>query len=79
MRPERISLGDDELVRNDLLAKQQGGSERTLNRGDAKGAPFILVAGVKYRPLKQYLEWLAGQIQVRGQPSQRRTRRQAAS
>ena len=71
MRPERISLGDDELVRNDLIARDQGTSERALNRSDAKGAPFTYIAGVKYRPLKQYQEFLAAQIQVLGQDRQR--------
>jgi hypothetical protein len=76
-RPERIDIGADTLVRNDLLAREQGVSERTLNRSDAKGAPFVLVGGVKYRPIGAYRKWLATRIQVRGQSSglRRRTRR----
>lgn len=73
-RPERIDLGDDEGLRNDLVAKQQGVSERTLNRGDAKGAPFIMIGGVKYRPIRAYRQFLASQIQVHGRPPQRRHR-----
>ncbi len=67
-RPEKIDIGTDVLVRNDILAKEQGASERTLNRADAEGAPFIKIAGVKYRPLRQYQKFLAAQIVVRGQP-----------
>ncbi len=36
-RPERIDLGDgEEAVRNDLIAKEQGATERTINR-DGQG------------------------------------------
>ena len=51
-RPDRINIGEDELMRNDLIAKEQGTSERTVNRGDAHGAPFTYVGGSKYRPIK---------------------------
>jgi hypothetical protein len=71
-RPERINIGDDELVRNDLIAKEQGTSERTLNRSDARGAPFTYVGGVKYRPVKAYRQYLAEQIHRKGQPRRRR-------
>ena len=54
LRPERIALGDDVAVRNDLVALEEGVSERTLNRGDALGAPFLMVGGVKYMPLAAY-------------------------
>ncbi len=74
-RPERIDLGDEELVRNDIIAREFGATERTLNRGDAKGAPFVYVGGVKYRPINRYREYLTAQIVVRGQPPQRRRRR----
>ena len=36
-RPERIPLGDDTLIRNDIVAAIYGSSERALNRGDAEG------------------------------------------
>ena len=71
MRPERIDIGDDELVRNDLIAKAQGTSERTVNRGDAHGAPFTYVGGVKYRPQKAYRLFLASRIQRKGHPPRR--------
>jgi hypothetical protein len=70
-RPERISIGTDELVRNDLIAREQGASERSINRGDAKGAPFTYIGGIKYRPIKAYREFLAAQIQVLGRNRQR--------
>jgi hypothetical protein len=73
-RPERINIGDDELVRNDIIAKEYGATERTINRGDVKGAPFTYVGGVKYRPLKRYREFITSQIQTRGQPPARRQR-----
>jgi hypothetical protein len=71
-RPERIDIGDDLLVRNDIIAKEQGVSERTINRGDANGAPYTYSGGVKYRPLQQYRQYLTKQIVVRGQPPARR-------
>jgi hypothetical protein len=65
LRPERIDLGDDVAVRNDVIAKEQGASERAVNRDDAKGAPFMYFAGVKYRPEKKYRKFLAGKVQTR--------------
>ena len=74
MRPERIDIGTDVLVRNDLIAKQQGTSVRTVNRGDADGAPFIYIGAVKYRPEKGYRDYLTSCIQRRGQAPKRRGR-----
>jgi hypothetical protein len=72
-RPERIPLADgEEAVRNDLVAKEQGTSVRTVNRDDAKGAPYLYFGGVKYRPINAYRQFLAGRIQRRGQVPQRR-------
>ena len=73
-RPDRINIGEDELMRNDLIAKEQGTSERTVNRGDAHGAPFTYVGGVKYRPIREYRQYLISRIQRKGQPQQRRRR-----
>jgi len=64
-RPERIDIGDDVLVRNDLIAHEEGTTERTVNRGDAHGAPFTYVGGVKYRPLRRYQAWRVSRIQQR--------------
>jgi hypothetical protein len=74
-RPERIPLADDILVRNDIIAGTYGSSERALNRGDAEGAPFVIVAGCKYRPERGYQEFLTSQIQRRGGKPKRRALR----
>jgi hypothetical protein len=65
-------IGGEEMVRNDVLAQEQGTTERTINRGDARGAPYIYIAGVKYRPIERYHRFMLGQIQVRNQPSPKR-------
>jgi hypothetical protein len=62
MRPERISLGDQDAVRNDVLAKEQGVSERTLNREDKDDAPYMYFGGVKYRPERDYRAFLVSRI-----------------
>jgi hypothetical protein len=72
-KPERITVGDETFVRNDVLAKEQGASPRTIDRGDAQGAPYTYVAGVKYRPEKRYHAFQLSRIQVR-QPPKRRPR-----
>ena len=73
-RPERMMIGGEEMVRNDVVAREKGEAERTTNRGDAHGAPYIYIAGVKYRPIKRYHEYLLGRIQVRNQPPKKRRR-----
>ena len=72
-RPERLMIGGEEMVRNDVVAREQGGvAERTINRGDKDGAPFIYIGGVKYRPIGRYHEFMLGRIRVRNQPSKKR-------
>jgi len=73
-RPERIDIGDDVLVRNDVIAKTEGTSERTVNRNDPRGAPYVLIGGVKYRPLKRYQQWRVSGIQQAKPTSKRRSR-----
>jgi len=73
-RPERMTIGGVEMVRNDVCAREQGTTERTINRGDARGAPYIYIAGVKYRPIEQYHQFLLGQMQVRNRPPTKRRR-----
>ena len=73
-RPERLVIGGKTFTRNDVVAKQQGCNERTVNRGDKLGAPFLFVAGVKYRPDKEYAEFLLSRIQRRNQLPHRRKR-----
>jgi len=71
-RPERIDIGSDILIRNDVLAKAEGVSVRSLDSGDARGDPFTFIGGIKYRPLRGHQEYRANQIRVLGQPPKRR-------
>jgi hypothetical protein len=71
-RPERIEIEGDTLVRQDILVREQGGTERTINGADARGAPFCYVAGIKYRPIGAYRRYLAEQVQRKNQPPPRR-------
>jgi hypothetical protein len=65
-RPERIVIAGEEMVRNDVVARERGACERTINRDDAR------IAGVKYRPIERYHQFMLRQIQVRNQPPKRR-------
>lgn len=64
-RPERIDIGDDVLERNDVIARREGRSVRSLDREDGFGAPFTFIGGVKYRPMRAYLEYRLSQIRNR--------------
>jgi hypothetical protein len=71
-KPARIPLGNgDEGLRNDLVAIEWGESERTVNRGDAQGAPYFYAGGVKYRPINEYRAYRASRIVRRGQAPRR--------
>jgi hypothetical protein len=75
-RPERLTIGGVEMVRNDVIAREEGCCERTVNRLDSLGAPYLMIAGCKYRPIERYHRFLLEQIQVRNQsPKKRRGRR----
>jgi hypothetical protein len=67
-KPERIDIGDDTLVRDDILAKEKGVTTRTLGRGDSLGAPYAYIGNVKYRPERRYHQFMASRIQVRKPP-----------
>jgi hypothetical protein len=71
-RPERLTIGGVEMVRNDVIAREQGGHERTINRLDRLGAPYIMIAGCKYRPIERYHAFLLEQIVVRNQQPPKR-------
>lgn len=71
-RPERITVGGKIFERNDICAKRFGSSERGINRGDKRGAPFIYINGVKYRPVEDYDAYVLSGIQRRNQQPQRR-------
>jgi hypothetical protein len=76
LHPERITIGDEVFVRNDVRAKECAMSERSLNRGDREGAPYRFFGGVKYRPEKRHNAFLLETIQVhKPQPSRRRKAR----
>jgi len=68
--PERIAIGDEVFIRNDIQAKQLGCSERTVNRDDRRGAPYRFFGGVKYRPEKAYAEFILGSIETDKPPPQ---------
>ena len=76
--PERITIGGKIFVRNDIKAKEQGESERSLNRGDKRGAPYRLFGGVKYRPERLHAEFVMRTIQIReAQPRKQSHKRKA--
>jgi hypothetical protein len=70
--PERITVGGETFIRNDVLAREQGESERSLNRGDARGAPYRFFGGVKYRPERLHAEFVLKSIQSHKPQPQRR-------
>jgi hypothetical protein len=60
------------MVRNDVVAREEGACERTINRLDSLGAPYIYIGGVKYRPIERYHKFMLAQIKVRNQPPTKR-------
>jgi hypothetical protein len=75
--PERITIGDETFERNDIRAQNLSISERSLNRGDARGAPWIMLGGVKYRPVRQHDAFILASIQQRkpAEPKHRKSGR----
>lgn len=69
--PGDVLIPDAEFCRVVLA----GATRRTASRLEAKGLPFVMVAGRKYRPLNEGRRWLAARIQRRGQQPQRCGRR----
>jgi hypothetical protein len=71
--PERMTIGSETFERNDIRAKALHMSERSLNRGDRLGAPYLFIAAVKYRPVERHDAFLLASIQARKpQPPKRR-------
>lgn len=62
MNTQIIQIPGDELVPNEALAQEWDCTERTLNRYDKRGLPFVMVGGRKFRPLNAARDWLAGNI-----------------
>jgi hypothetical protein len=60
--PERIVIGGKTLERNDVVAKRYGESERSTNRRDRQGAPYIFISNIKYRPQPDYDEFILARI-----------------
>jgi len=76
---ERIVVGDEVFIRNDIKAKELGESERSLNRGDKRGAPYRFFGGIKYRPERLYAEFVMRTVQVRKPQSKKKARKGAMS
>ncbi len=55
----------DKLIPDGEFAERLGIVRRTLGNWDAEGCPFAIIGGLKYRPLKEGLEWVASRIQRR--------------
>jgi hypothetical protein len=72
-RPRRIELQNDVLIIDEDFHREvlAGASRRTGKRLEAEGLPYIMVTGVKYRPLNAGRTWLADRI-TRKQPQKRR-------
>ena len=70
---ERITIGGETFARNDIRARDLCVSERSLNRDDRRGAPYVFLGGVKYRPVERHDTWILNSIQARV-PEQKRRR-----
>src|SRR5215831_15322822 len=77
LKPERITVGGEVFIRNDILARSLGESERSLNRGDARGAPYRFFGGIKYRPERLHAEFIMRTIQVREPQPHKRPQKKA--
>jgi hypothetical protein len=77
LHPERIEIGGEILLRNDVQAKRLGCSERSVNRGDKDGAPFVFIGAIKYRPEKRYAAFILNRVQEGKPRSPKRKRRHA--
>jgi hypothetical protein len=60
--PERIVIGGKTLERNDVTAQRYGESERTANRRDREGAPYLFIGNIKYRPQPDYDEFVLATV-----------------
>ncbi len=71
--PARIEIAGDVLVLDKEFCNEVlgGATTRTSKRYEAKGLPFAMVAGRKFRPLREGREWVAARIQRRSQPPKR--------
>jgi hypothetical protein len=77
LHPERIEIGGVAFLRNDIQARQLGCSERSVDRGDKDGAPFVFIGGIKYRPEQRYADFIISRIREGKPQSPKRKRRGA--
>jgi hypothetical protein len=73
----RIEIPGDVLVADDDFDHEVFGRNvdpRTKRRMEAKGFPFTIIAGCKFRPLNEGRRWLAARIVRKGQAPTRRRR-----
>ena len=70
--PERVAIGGETFERNDVRARTLHMSERSLNRGDRLGAPYVFLGGIKYRPVERHDAFILASIQQRKPPSPKR-------
>lgn len=73
-RPRRIEIPGDVLVIDEDFHQEvlAGASRRTGKRLEAEGLPYVMVSGIKYRPLNGGRTWLADRITHRNQKPKRR-------
>ncbi len=65
----------DVLIPDGEFAKKLGVTRRTLGNLDHDGCPFVMIAGLKYRPLNEGLDFIASRIKrMNPRRSQRKTR-----
>ena len=59
-----IEIPNDTLIPDEEFCDEvlAGATRRTGGRLDAEGLPYVIIAGRKYRPLKEGREWLANRI-----------------
>ena len=73
--PERIKVGSKTFERNDVVAGKYGESERSVNRRDPHGAPYIFFGNIKYRPQPDYDDFILSGIKQH-KPSKAAARKQ---
>jgi hypothetical protein len=69
-----ITIPGDVLVPDAEFCAEvlNGATRRTARRLEREGLPYVMVRGLKFRPLNEGRSWLAGRIQRKGQSRQRR-------
>jgi hypothetical protein len=55
----------DTLIPDAEFGAKVGATRRTMGNWDKEGCPYTHVAGMKYRPVNEGLEWIASRIKRR--------------